>query len=215
MKFYSQSNQDKWVCALLEDKMNGYFIDIGAYDGVNTSNTYTLEKYLNWNGICIEANLQSFNSLKNNRNCKCVHAAVSDNNGICKFGFDSINSGDNNVNCFTLDHILKINDVPEEIDYLSIDIEGHEHTVFSVFDFSKWKIKLMTVEHNLYCSGDNNKNKLYTLLTKSGFTRVVEDAKCLDINPSYFNQPYEDWYVNNCYMDFLIYNINKWNNTEV
>lgn len=212
MNFYSQSQQDKWVCYLLDNKINGYYIDIGAYDGIATSNTYTLEKYLNWDGICIEANPESFLKLNHNRSCKKVNAAVSDINGTCKFGFDSIGSGNTKVNCFTLEQILIDNKVPNEIDYLSIDIEGHEYNVLSIFDFSKWKIKLMTVEHNLYCSGDYNKNRLYDLLTKSGFTRVVNNAKCLDSNPAYYNQPYEDWYVNNCYMDSLIYNITEWNN---
>ena len=54
----------------------------------------------------------------------------------------------------------------------------------------------MTVEHNLYCDGNDRKNKLYELLINNGFTRVVEDAPCLDKNPLYYNKPYEDWYIN-------------------
>ncbi len=36
--YYSQSNQDKWVAEFLEFKKNGYFIEVGAYDGIQTSN---------------------------------------------------------------------------------------------------------------------------------------------------------------------------------
>jgi len=212
MIFYSQSDQDKWVCFLLNNKVNGYFIDIGAYDGISTSNTYTLEKFLNWNGICIEANPSAFFNLNQNRRCINVHAAVSDNNGTCTFGADSIGSGNTIVNCFTLDKILLDNNCSKDIDYLSIDIEGHEYNVLSNFDFNTWKIKLMTVEHNLYCSGPTNKNKLYELLTNSGFTRVVDNARCLDKTPAYYNQPYEDWYINTCYLDSLSHNIKEWNN---
>ncbi len=211
MIYYSQSDQDKWVCSVLDNKKNGYFIDIGAYDGVNTSNTYTLEKYLNWTGVCVEANTKIYNNLKNSRDCISLNCAVSDYNGTCLFGDDSIGSGTNMINCNTLDTILTEINAPEDIDYLSLDIEGHEYNVLSVFNFKKWKIKLITVEHNLYCSGDTNKNKIFKLLSESGFTRVVDNALCLDKNPAYYNKPYEDWYVNTCYLDSLLYNINNWN----
>ena len=201
-KFYSQANQDKWVCEILDYKKNGFFIDLGAYDGIQTSNTYYLEKELGWNGICIEANSNVFNSLKVNRTSININAAISNYDGICGFGEDRI-GGENEVKCFKLNTLLNDLKCPNEIDYLSIDIEGHEFTVFEYFDFNKWNIKLMTVEHNLYCDGPEKKNKLFNLLSNNGFIRVVNDALCLDTNPSYFNQPYEDWYINNIYLSLF------------
>jgi hypothetical protein len=54
----------------------------------------------------------------------------------------------------------------------------------------------MTVEHNLYCDGPENKNKIYDLLTSRGYVRVQEDVVSLDnSNPIWYLQPYEDWYV--------------------
>lgn len=191
---YSQAGQDIWVLSKIK---RGFFIDIGAYDGVQTSNTYLLEQH-GWQGICIEANLEMFKLLEKNRSSVNVHAAVTDHKGIINFGIDKIGEGIE-VPCDTLNNILTDNNCPKEIDYLSIDIEGHELTVFSCFDFSKWDIKLMTVEHNLYLDGPAKKYALYELLTKNGFTRVAEDVKCLDTNPLYFNQPYEDWYENSIY----------------
>jgi hypothetical protein len=79
---------------------------------------------------------------------------------------------------------------------MSIDIEGSEFDVLKNFNFSKWQINMITLEHNLYLNGDFNKNRLYKLLTDNGFERVIEDAVCLDEHPSVFNQPYEDWYIN-------------------
>lgn len=38
----------------------GFFLDIGAHDGIELSNTYVLEKKYNWSGICVEANPYSF-----------------------------------------------------------------------------------------------------------------------------------------------------------
>ena len=91
--------------------------------------------------------------------------------------------------CFKM-HETKSNN----IDFLKIDIEGHELVVLSSFDFSKWNIKLMTVEHNLYCNGSDMKDKLFSLLSNNGFTRVVEDAICLDRHPSVYGKPFEDWF---------------------
>jgi len=207
--FYSQANQDKWVCELLDYKVNGFFLEIGAYDGIQTSNTYALEKFLNWDGICIEANTEVFGRLKQNRNRINVHAAVSNYDGVCNFGGDRINGGVTVVNCYTLETILTQNNAPKEIDYISIDVEGHELAILSAFNFKNWDIKLFTVEHNLYCDGPEKKDSLFKLLTENNFTRVLDNAVCLDKNPTYLNQPYEDWYVNNDYLSALNNNIKK------
>jgi FkbM family methyltransferase len=193
----------------LDYKSNGFFLEIGAYDGIQTSNTYALEKFLNWDGICIEANTEVFGRLKQNRSRINVHTAVSNYDGVCNFGGDRINGGPTVVNCYTLDTILTQNNAPKEIDYISIDVEGHELAILSSFNFKNWDIKLFTIEHNLYCDGPAKKDSLFKLLTENNFTRVLDNALCLDKNPDYFNQPYEDWYVNNDYLLALNDNIKK------
>ena len=40
MESYSQIGQDLWVLETLKNKKNGYFLDIGAHDGIYLSNTY-------------------------------------------------------------------------------------------------------------------------------------------------------------------------------
>lgn len=190
MTYYGQALQDKYVYETIG--ANGIFVDVGAYDGIQTSNTYLLEQ-LGWNGICIEAHPQYFSELKKNRRCSCVEKAVTDHQGVVTFGIDSI-GGDKIVNCDTLDNILKQSLCPKKIDYLSMDIEGHELTVLKVFPFENWNINLITIEHNLYCDGAGKKEALFELLTSKGFIRTHENVLCLDPNPMYNNQPYEDWY---------------------
>ena len=194
--FYSQSGQDKWVCDFFNYKKNGYFVEVGAYDGIQTSNTYYLEKELGWNGICIEANLEIFKILKQNRQSNNINVAVSSNKGLCNFNGDRINTFGHVIECDTLNSILYNNSYKQKIDYLSLDIEGMEYEALKSLDFNYWDIKLITVEHNLYCTNDIEKNKIYDLLSSKNFERVVEDVKCLDPNPIWFNKPYEDWYVN-------------------
>lgn len=196
MTFYSQAGQDEWIVDLFNNKQDGFFVEIGAYDGIQTSNTYYLEKELGWDGICIEANKNIFPLLEANRKSINLNTVVSDHEGSCLFGGDYIvDSGGYEMPCSTLNNILSTHAYPKIIDYISIDIEGHECAVLGAFDFSNWNIRAMTVEHNLYMCGPERKNKLYEILSSNGFIRVVEDAVCLDTNPAWYNQPYEDWYV--------------------
>ena len=85
MEFKGQVGQDKWVCDRLGYKIGGYFMDIGAYDGVKLSNTYCLEKELGWDGVCIEPAKGAFMKLINNRSCLCIRNAISDSIGFAEF----------------------------------------------------------------------------------------------------------------------------------
>lgn len=191
--YYSQSGQDKWVIETL-NKKDGFFVDVGAYDGIQTSNTFALE-LMGWNGICIEANPDVFMQLEKNRKCTVIDQAVTNCAGLVLFSGDRINLNSGaKVWGNTLDKMLKTWEAPKVIDYLSIDIEGHEYTSLKDFPFDQYKFKLITIEHNLYCDGPKNKELLFNLLSSKGYERVKEDVKCLDTNPLYYMQPYEDWY---------------------
>ena len=54
--YKSQIGQDKWVYSVIGDKKKGYFIEIGAANGIDLSNTFFFEKTLQWDGICVEPN---------------------------------------------------------------------------------------------------------------------------------------------------------------
>jgi len=62
-KFNSINNLDKKLLKYLNFK-DGFYIECGANDGVNQSNTWYFEKNLNWRGILIEPNKQIFEELK-------------------------------------------------------------------------------------------------------------------------------------------------------
>lgn len=191
--FYSQAGQDQWVLEMTKNKRSGYFVDLGAYDGLNYSNTFYLEKNLGWNGICVEADPLNYKELTRNRNCLCENVAVNDYAGFVNFsssdmGGKIVNSSDIVITCDLLENILIRNQSPEFIDYLSIDIEGNEIKVLEKFPFNRWKFGLITVEHNLYCEGDSNKIRIMEILTNNGY-RVERE------NVSHEGYPFEDWYV--------------------
>ena len=67
MKFYSQWGQDKYIYNnFFKNKKDGFFLEIGADDGVRFSNCKFFEDNLNWKGIAIEARQDAYNNLKKN-----------------------------------------------------------------------------------------------------------------------------------------------------
>lgn len=46
---------------------NGFFIEMGAMDGIKYSNTLHLEKYKNWKGVLVEPSISNYEKCKNNR----------------------------------------------------------------------------------------------------------------------------------------------------
>jgi rfaE bifunctional protein nucleotidyltransferase chain/domain len=205
--YKAKQGQDKWIVDTLDWKTNGYFVDIGAYDGVDESNSYILEKDFNWNGICIEPNIHTFSEMKKQRKCICENICISDVNGTVEFierdkkhkmisgihaefsddaVIDGIKDGVPVVSrtSMRLYDLLKKHNSPNVIDYLSIDTEGSEYEILKNFPFDKYIFKRITIEHNA-CNGqkeEKKKKKIFELLTQNGYKRVEE-------------MQFEDWYV--------------------
>lgn len=176
-EFYSQVGQDRYVFeTFFRDKKNGVFLDIGAHDGIDKSNTYFFEKTLGWTGICVEPIPEVFERLKNNRKCICVNAGVSDKSGKATFwkieGYSEMLSGlEENYNEQHKERIrreidqhggrltemeIEIKDINSllemhnirQVDYCSIDVEGSEEKLLSVLDPERVDIQVFTVENN-------------------------------------------------------------------
>lgn len=78
--YYSRDGQDKFINEnIFKNRKDGTFVDIGAYDGVESSNTLFFEETLGWKGVCIEPLPHIFHKLKANReNSICINKCVSD-----------------------------------------------------------------------------------------------------------------------------------------
>ena len=201
INYLSQAGQDKWVVETLENKEKGYFLDIGAYDGKDISNTYVLENDFGWDGICIDADPINYEKLINTRNVKSINCAVSNENGTVNFvssgaGGHVSDNGRQVVQSKTLETILKENNCPKVIDYISLDIEGYEHKALEGFPFSEYEFVLMTVEHNLYLGESENKNNIKDILTKNGYIIFKENVENVG------DDPFEDWYINPKYVNY-------------
>lgn len=81
-KSYSQIRQDVFVVLQLQrighPSRGGFFVEFGATNGRNMSNTFMLEKDFGWKGILSEPAKSWETSLKSNRSCtidtRCVHS---------------------------------------------------------------------------------------------------------------------------------------------
>ncbi len=194
---YSQAAQDTWVLRCLDFKRGGFYVDCGAYDGLEHSNSALLDFEYGWTGLCVEANQDYARACAQNRpNARVLNLAVSDSEGTIHFRnqLPSLDSSAPVVRCAPLQTILEECNAPSVIDYLSLDVEGFEAKVLRSFDFDRYQINLMTVEHNLYVDGPAFKQEIADILLRKGFIRCVENAICLDA--VYAGSAYEDWWIN-------------------
>ncbi len=199
--YYSQTKQDEFLdIEVFKNKQNGFFLDIGAHDGITLSNTYFFEKNRNWKGVCIEPLPEIFSKLSENRNCNLVNGCIGKENGEEKFimitGYSEMLSG--LARNYNLEHLNRIdneiskyggskeiisvksyninsllNDLGvKNVDYCSIDVEGSEYEIIQTFDFSKVNVSVFSIENNY-----NDKN-LRNYLKKNGyilFDRLGDD----------------------------------------
>jgi FkbM family methyltransferase len=201
-KSRSQLRQDLFVLNYFAFKRDGYFIEFGATNGLDLSNTFLMEKEFGWKGILAEPASHWHTDLKKNRSCHiemdCVWRDSTSTltfNQVAPFAelstISSFSDADSHkdirkkgkiyeVKAISLNDLLKKYKAPKHIDYLSIDTEGSEYEILSHFDFSKYTFEVITCEHNFTPMRD----KLYSLLTRNGYQRVFEDISLFD-----------DWYI--------------------
>ena len=75
-RYFGLNKIDRKLCTFLPNR-NGFFIELGANDGLKQSNTKYFELFRGWSGILIEPDPNNFSLLKNNRsqNSKSFNAA--------------------------------------------------------------------------------------------------------------------------------------------
>lgn len=176
IEYHSQPTtcQDEWVIEALQWKRNGFFVDVGAYDGIADSNTAALEKFFGWQGLCVEAGSSWGQLIKNRNRDFCVHACID----VAEWEVEFVSAGqlsgvvgdrtdwreydpdvrealiqarlNGNVGILktmTIGSLLDLRMAPRVFDYLSLDIQGLEQPVIQTFPFDKYTPKLITLEN--------------------------------------------------------------------
>ena len=176
--YRGQYQQDQFVRETFFANVNdGFFLDIGADDGLDRNNTRFFEE-AGWTGICIEPSPSRFPALAKNRACECLNVAIASTPGDVEFlditgwgkGLSGIvhlydarhleriereTSGNPltasksvvRVPAVTLGSILQQRGV-KRVDYCSIDVEGGELDVLVSVDLRAVGIKVITIENN-------------------------------------------------------------------
>ena len=84
--YQSQIGQDLYLNRwFFKDRGPGFFVDVGAYDGLVGSNTFYFEKHLQWNGIAFEPNPPAFEALGANRSCDLIQGCAYNVDGQISF----------------------------------------------------------------------------------------------------------------------------------
>jgi FkbM family methyltransferase len=202
-KFYfngSQFGEDKKIIKIFENNYKGTYVDLGCFHPTRSNNTFKLHKK-GWKGINIDLNplaIDLFNFARPNDINIC--AAISNKETKKKLYFlgdlDSKNTLNLNhkrwlnrhfrisdkdfkiksIKTRKLDNILKKHNF-YNIDFMNIDIEGHELEVIKSLDFKKFRIKIICVEILDYDNFTiNRKKQLISFLKKNKYDLVEKST---------------------------------------
>ncbi|MBW4575028.1 MAG: FkbM family methyltransferase [Aphanothece sp. CMT-3BRIN-NPC111] len=206
LQSYAQFREDIDLLEFFKPQSSGYYIDVGAFDGVSSSNTFLLEQ-AGWHGLSIEANPDLILSLQKSRpHCTIVAQAVTAPNKIGIINFYKVVSdyakhlqlsttqltsnlvakiasrqgkfATVQVPATTLDDILERHQVPLRFDVLSIDVSGSELNALKGFSIEKFQPRIVIVAD--YTSGTGDAVSKY--LTSYGYLRAYRTVM-------------NDWYV--------------------
>jgi FkbM family methyltransferase len=161
---YSQEQEEKIIVDYFGDH-RGRFLDVGAHDGKDISNTYRLAE-LGWEGICVEPSWKVIGNIlanhKNHAKVKILNGAMSDVAGIVPFWVSEANvystmdpalqarGGERNgaaeifVPTFTTQSLLAA--FPGNFDFVNIDAEGLSVRILLTMPLLEMGTRLICVE---------------------------------------------------------------------
>lgn len=175
MRYSGTSSQEHFVLDVLNEKENGFYVELGAFNSRQGSNTYYLETDYNWNGVSFELLEDRRNEFTSNRKNPCMGDALK---------FDYL-------------EYFRNNNFPEQIDYLQLDIdegydfamrpEGNHYTTLHgliSLPLTQYRFSVITFEHdaNMYYKNIAMRDTQREILDSLGYTLVVREI-------------HEDWWV--------------------
>jgi len=192
MLLYSQTGElELFLEETFKGKQHGYFIEVGAWNGHDLSQTAYMEEWHGWRGVCVDPFPRGFEL----RKCELCTKALSSDGKDREFirvttdqrdggdvsylsGFkDSIqkhwpfieaycNYTEVTVETITMDRLYEQYQLPAYIDFLSVDTEGAEIEIFSSINFSHYRYGVISFEHN---NDEGVKRFLGRLLSSNGY----------------------------------------------
>jgi hypothetical protein len=177
---FSQVGQESFVLNALNEKRNGFYVEIGGYHSKHDSNTYLLETVYGWSGVALEIDKNRAEEYNQNRSNPCL-----------------------NVNATSFDYLsyFQENNFPKTIDYLQLDIEPAYQTLSALksIPLDTYRFSVITFEHDLYVNQNNAliKEDAKELLNSFGYKLVFENVQLE-------GKIFEDWWTDsNIKLDWI------------
>lgn len=175
VEFRAQYGEDMFLWELFDGKCDGFFIEVGAFDGYNFAVTYAFEA-VGWNGLLIEPLPERCEQCRARRPfSRVVNAALSKRGSSGTAAFESSidehggmlshlqrahdpmitpeytvaqspSSGTIQVPLTTMDSVLGDHRGP--IDIAVLDVEGAEPSLLDGFDLARWRPRALLIEDN-------------------------------------------------------------------
>ena len=167
------------ILEYLQNIENGFFVEVGAHDGISQSNTLILEQ-CGWKGLLIEASDVLFKKCRENRKCIIENYAlvsslydkkfikstnsiheVHNNEGIILMGDDE----DGICPTITFAELARNHNI-KKVDIFFLDVESYEIEVLNGIDFNEVDITYFVIEVN-YTIEEMDK-----LMLKNGYENI-------------------------------------------
>lgn len=190
--YQSQCAEDIWLdanWARLGLPIAGFFVELGAGDGVHFSNTNWLEKDRGWRGLLIEGDPR--NEVKDRPNSIVERCVIG--TGTVSFGLHPTESYLSGVNrpaperieaeARTLTDVLDQHAI-DRVDLISIDTEGNEIEVWKTLDLNRWRPQIAIVELFTWKMPDRSREVFgvmdldgYELIYKTELNGIFRNAR--------------------------------------
>jgi FkbM family methyltransferase len=197
--FFGLDNLDERLLPHVR-RRRGTFVELGAFDGVNQSNTAWLEANRGWRGILVEPIPEAYEQCVRNRplatvvNCACVADDYSDPtvemvySGLMSIVRGARSSEETDEAWVSLGEELQqlsrytftvpartLTAVLDEhrlrcVDLLSLDVEGYEIEVLKGLDLERLSLRYILVE-------ESGRGEVDSYLTARGYRKVAEVAR--------------------------------------
>ncbi|HKA77379.1 MAG TPA: FkbM family methyltransferase [Pseudolabrys sp.] len=159
------SDHEMRLVAAFFGNIKGYFVEVGANDPCELSQTWHLEQS-GWTGVLVEPQPEQAAKLRAQRKAKVFAVACSSPENaervlplhvagpLSSLDRSLMAPGSTpeaviSVPIRTLDSILEEAGSPTGFDFLSIDVEGHEIEVLCGFNIGRWRPQLILLEDHV------------------------------------------------------------------
>jgi FkbM family methyltransferase len=165
---HAQFAEDRILAEIFGERTEGYCVEVGANDGRTGSASYLFEKW-GWQCLLVEPIPALVEEIRKHRACRVVNCAASAHEGEAAFyvaeSVEAISGLDLSperaewieqaggtikeitVRTATLDSLLEEAGFGE-LDFVTIDVEGHELSVLEGFDLERHRPRIVILEDN-------------------------------------------------------------------